>query len=112
MKRNGGREGAGWGPPPYSRIHLSNLRWIIVFIDRAADPTLEHLDEQHLSVRHNVVRDVRRKAGGHQTESVCGKKKENRGGAQRWGALNAGRSAARMRTQREAGHSRPEPRTR
>ena len=43
LKRNGGREGAGWGPPPYSRIHLSNLRWIIVFIDRAADPTLEHL---------------------------------------------------------------------
>ena len=31
LKRNGGREGTGWGPPPYSRIHLSNLRWIIVF---------------------------------------------------------------------------------
>ena len=46
----GGREPGGACRP--TRIHLSYLRWIIVFIDRAAGPTLEHLDDES---RRNIV---------------------------------------------------------
>ena len=43
-----------------TRIHLSNLRWIIVFIDRAADPTLEHLDEYQRGTMSSEARAQKR----------------------------------------------------